>query len=138
MLLGWIADASGRSVTVLAVSDLVVAACCIVTAFIHSAWPTALLAGLYLVFGAMAYGWNGILHAQVARLSPKGMVSVATGGLMVWIFAGTLAGPAIFAAAYRFVGSYTACFGALALVALAGWFLLRPGQGVDIEPEATA
>lgn len=138
ILLGWIADVTGRSVTVLAVSDLVVATCCVVTAFINSAWPPVLLAGLYLVFGAMAYGWNGILHAQIARLSPKGMVSVATGGIMVWIFAGTLTGPALFAFGYRFVGSYTACFGALAVAALAGWFLLRPAQGVDVEPEAIA
>jgi len=73
-------------------TDLVVAACCLITAFINSAWPPALLALHYVVFGAMAYGWNGVLHAQIARLSPKGMVSTATGGVMVWIFAGTLAG----------------------------------------------
>ncbi len=138
VLLGWIADVTGRSITVLRASDLVVAACCLIAAFINAAWPPALLALLYIVFGAMAYGWNGVMHAQVARLSPKGMVGVATGGLMVWIFAGTLAGPALFAAGYRFVGSYTTGFGMLAAAAVAGWLLLRSAHGADREQDGAA
>ncbi len=58
------------------------------------------------------------MHAQIARLSPPGMVSVATGGVMVWIFAGILVGPALFAAAYLVIGSYTEMFGYLAIGAL--------------------
>lgn len=133
VLLGWVADVPGGSITVLKVSDLIVAACCIVAAFINAAWPPALLAVFYIVFGAMAYGWNGVMQAQIARLSPKGMVGVATGGLMVWIFAGTLAGPALFATGYRFVNSYTTCFGALAAIALTGWVLLRSLRIADHE-----
>lgn len=133
VLLGWVADVSGRSITVLRVSDLIVAACCVIAAFINSAWPPALLAALYVVFGAMAYGWNGVMQAQIARLSPKGMVGVATGGLMVWIFAGTLAGPALFATGYRFVGSYTTCFGVLASIAMTGWVVLRSVRVADHE-----
>lgn len=125
VLLGWVADVTGRSITVLKVSDLIVAACCVIAAFINSAWSPVLLAAFYVVFGAMAYGWNGVIQAQIARLSPKGMVGIATGGLMVWIFAGTLFGPALFATGYRFAGSYTTCFGGLAAIALTGWVLLR-------------
>jgi hypothetical protein len=51
-------------------------------------------------------------------LSPPGMVSVATGGVMVWIFGGILAGPALFAVAYRWIGSYTVTFGVLTIAAL--------------------
>lgn len=133
VLLGWFADVTGKSITVLKVSDLIVAACCVIAAFINSAWPPALLAAFYVVFGAMAYSWNGVMQAQIARLSPKGMVGVATGGLMVWIFAGTLVGPALFATGYRFVGSYTTCFGALAVIAMTGWVLLRSVRVADHE-----
>ncbi|MDH4151862.1 MAG: MFS transporter, partial [Betaproteobacteria bacterium] len=49
---------------------------------------------------------------------PPGMVSVATGGVMVWVFGGILAGPALFAVAYRWIGTYTTTFGLLAVVAL--------------------
>jgi MFS family permease len=125
VLLGWAADVTGRSISVLRVSDLVVAACCVIAAFINSSWSPVLLAGFYVVFGAMAYGWNGVMQAQIARLSPKGLVGVTTGGLMVWIFAGTLVGPALFATAYRFIGSYTMCFGVLAVFAMGGWASLR-------------
>ena len=76
------------------------------------------LACFYVFFGVVAYGWNGVMHAQIARLSPPGMVSVATGGVMVWIFGGILVGPAMFAAAYRSIGSYTAMFGFLTAGAL--------------------
>lgn len=131
LVLGWIADVTGRSIRILGITDLVAAACCVITAFISASWPPALLALHYIVFGAVVYGWNGVLHAQIARLSPKGMVSTATGGIMVWIFAGTLAGPALFAAGYRHAGSYTASFGALAAVALAGWIMLRAARGAD-------
>ncbi|MBX3666189.1 MAG: hypothetical protein KF834_10935, partial [Burkholderiales bacterium] len=81
--------------------------------------PVAALAVFYALFGIVAYGWNGVMHAQIARLSPGGMVSVATGGLMIWVFGGILAGPALFAAAYRGIGSYTSTFVLLAAAALA-------------------
>ncbi len=133
VLLGWAADATGRSISVLRVSDLIVAACCVIAAFINSSWSPVLLAVFYVVFGAMAYGWNGVMQAQIARLSPKGLVGVTTGGLMVWIFAGTLVGPALFATAYRFIGSYTLCFSLLAAVAMAGWASLRSVRIADHE-----
>jgi len=133
IFLGWFADVSGGSITVLKWSDLIVAACCVIAAFINSTWSPVLLAAFYIVFGAMAYGWNGVMQAQIARLSPKGMVGVATGGLMVWIFAGTLVGPALFATGYRFVTSYTTCFGALAAIAMTGWMLLRAVRIADHE-----
>jgi hypothetical protein len=48
------------------------------------------------------------------------MVSVATGGMMMWVFAGILAGPSLFATAYQVTGSYVATYGGVALVALTG------------------
>ncbi len=115
---GWLADRSGNAIAVLALSSVVAAAGCLFSVFISPAWPSLLLGLFYLLFGIVAYGWNGVMHAQIARLSPPGMVSVATGGMMVWIFGGILVGPALFAAAYRGIGSYTATFGFLAAGAL--------------------
>lgn len=115
---GWVADRSKQAIRVLSVSSLIAAAGCVTSVFISGAWPEPALAVFYLVFGIVAYGWNGVMHAQVARLSPPGMVSVATGGVMVWVFGGILAGPALFAVAYRWIGTYTTTFGLLAVVAL--------------------
>jgi len=118
LVFGWAADRSGRAIAALMVSSLIAAAGCVASMFISAGWPVPALAAFYLLFGMVAYGWNGVMHAQIARLSPPGMVSVATGGMMVWIFGGILVGPALFAAAYRWFGSYTTTFGVLALVAV--------------------
>lgn len=115
---GWLADRSGNAIAVLTLTSVVAAAGCLVSVFISTGWPSFALGLFYLLFGIVAYGWNGVMHAQIARLSPPGMVSVATGGMMVWIFGGILVGPALFAAAYRGIGSYTATFGFLAAAAL--------------------
>lgn len=115
---GWLADRSGQAIAVLTLTSLAAAAGCVVSVFISTSWPPALLALFYVVFGVVSYGWNGVMHAQTARLSPPGMVSVATGGVMVWIFGGILAGPALFALVYRSIGSYTEMFGYLTVGAL--------------------
>lgn len=120
---GWLADRSGRAIAALVASSLIAGAGCIVSMFISASWPAPALAVFYVLFGMVAYGWNGVMHAQIARLSPPGMVSVATGGMMVWVFGGILVGPALFAATYRGLGSYTTTFGALAVVAVASAIL---------------
>jgi MFS family permease len=119
LVFGWLADRSGRAIAVLVVTSLIAGVGCVVSMFISGEWPMPALAVFYVLFGIVVYGWNGVMHAQIARLSPPGMVSVATGGMMVWIFAGILVGPALFAATYRWIGSYTTTFGVLAAVAMA-------------------
>ncbi len=118
MVFGWVADRSGGAITLLVLTSLAAAAGCIASLFVSSDWPMVALGIFYALFGIVAYGWNGVMHAQIARLSPPGMVSVATGGIMAWIFAGILIGPALFAAMYRWIGSYSTTFGVLAIGAL--------------------
>lgn len=120
MMFGWLADRTGNAISVLLFTNLLAGVCCALTLLLPVGWPVVLLTVFYIVFGLVAYGWNGIMHAQVARLSPQGMVSVTTGGMMMWVFAGILAGPSLFATAYRITGSYVATYGGVALVALTG------------------
>lgn len=120
MVFGWVADRAGNAVAVLLFTNLLAGLCCALVLLLPVGWPVAVLAAFYILFGLVAYGWNGIMHAQVARLSPQGMVSVVTGGMMMWVFAGILAGPSLFATAYRATGSYATTYGGVALVALAG------------------
>ncbi|MCE3000448.1 MAG: MFS transporter [Betaproteobacteria bacterium] len=120
---GWIADRSGKAIGALTVTSLCAAAGCVVCLSISTDWPPYLLALFYLAFGIVSYGWNGVMHAQIARLSPPGMVSVVTGGVMIWIFAGILIGPSLFAATYRMVGSYTTTFAFLSAAGIASALL---------------
>ena len=109
---------------VLAKVSLIVTVCCVLVAFITSDTSRLFTAAVFMVFGATAVGWNGVFMAEIARCSPRGQVSVATGGAMVWNFAGILVGPATFATVYGLVGSYAVTFGTLALIAAAGCTLL--------------
>ncbi len=117
---GWLTDRSGDGFAMLFRLNVIMTACCALTAFISPHWPVPALALLFIAFGATAVGWNGIFLAEVAKRSPRGMVSVATGGAMVWSFGGILIGPAMFATAYKWIGSYTVTFGWLTIVAVLG------------------
>jgi predicted MFS family arabinose efflux permease len=121
---GWIADRTGNSLGLLQKIAVVTATCCVAIAFVGPAWPQALLTIFFVIFGAAAVGWNGLFLAEVARGSPRGMVSVATSAAMTWNFAGILLGPAIFAAVVSASGSYAVAYAMLALVAVCGLALL--------------
>lgn len=124
VLWGWLADFVRDGTGVLVKVSLIVTVCCVLVAFITPDTSRLFTAAVFMVFGATAVGWNGVFMAEIARCSPRGQVSVATGGAMVWNFAGILVGPATFATVYGLVGSYAVTFGTLALIAAAGCTLL--------------
>jgi hypothetical protein len=69
--------------------------------------------------GLTAVGWNGVLLAETARLSP-GRTGTLTGEVLVYTFAGVMIGPSGFSAIYSSIGSYAETFGLLGAVALIG------------------
>ena len=121
---GYVADRTGDSLGPLRMIALASTVCCAIIAFLTPAWPQALIVVLFVVFGAAAVGWNGLFLAEVARTSPRGMVSQATSAAMTWSFAGILLGPALFAAVYGAIGSYTTTYLTLGVVSIAGFVLL--------------
>jgi predicted MFS family arabinose efflux permease len=124
---GLAADRSGNTFGVLHKLAIVTTICCVVMVFLTPAWPVLLVGVFFMVFGAAAVGWNGLFLAEIARASPRGMVSVATSAAMTWNFGGVLLGPALFATAYRGIGSYTSIFALLAIVAAAGVVMFTLG-----------
>ena len=128
---GWFADRSGEGLKMLFRLNLVTVACCAGSVFISPHWPLLGFVAFYIVFGASVIGWNGIFLAEVARRSPHGMVSVATGGAMVWNFGGILAGPASFATLYKWTGSYASTFGWLTIIAASGLLFLALARNAD-------
>ena len=117
---GWLTDRIGDGFGMLLALNVVMIVCCALTVLISPQWSVFALALLFIAFGATAVGWNGIYLAEVARTSPRGMVSIVTAGASVWNYAGILLGPAAFASLYRWTGSYTVTFGWLTVVAGVG------------------
>ena len=131
---GWIAD-RWSSTSVL----LVIAVVSVIDTFalmaLDADWPRAAVYAVFFVFGAAALGWNGVLHAETARLSPPGLASVVAGGSTFFVFAGVLIGPSVFALLYPFIGSYSATFAILAVAsALGGALVLVARHGASTAP----
>lgn len=121
---GWIADRTGDTLGLLQKLAAATVGCCIATAFLGPSWPVSVTVLLFVAFGLVSVGWNGLFLAEIAHSSPRGMVSVATSAAMAWNFGGILVGPALFATIYRFNGSYAQTHGWMAFVALAGLIAL--------------
>lgn len=120
---GWLADRHSSTAVLLAI-----AAISIVDTFalmaMQSDWPRFPVYALFFVFGTAAQGWNGVMHAETARLSPPGMTSVVAGGSTFFLFGGVLIGPSVFAVLYTLIGSYSTTFIVVALAAAGGGVLL--------------
>ena len=125
---GWLADRLGSSLSVLLIICLITIASTLALVMFDVTWYKPLIYLLFFVIGAAAVGWNGVFHAEAARLSPPGMASVVAAGTTFFVFAGVLIGPAAFAVAYGGIGSYSQTFllvSVSAMMALALLMLAR-------------
>ncbi|HEX2824810.1 MAG TPA: MFS transporter [Burkholderiales bacterium] len=120
---GWIAD-RWSSTSVLLVIAVVTVVDTFALVALNADWPRAAVYAVFFVFGAAALGWNGVLHAEIARLAPQGLHSVVAGGSTFFVFGGVLLGPSLFAMLYTAIGSYSTTFLLMATAAAAGGVLV--------------
>lgn len=92
--------------------------CSIATLAASPEWPRWLLFAYAAAFGATAVGWNGVWLAEVARLSPQGKISEATGGSLFFTFLGVVVTPLAFNTALAWAGSYPAAYALMGLPAV--------------------
>ncbi|MBY0267142.1 MAG: MFS transporter [Burkholderiales bacterium] len=124
---GWVADRLGSSSRVLVIICVITILSTLTLVFFRADWNKTLIYILFFVIGATAVGWNGVFHAEAARLSPPGMASVVAAGTTFFVFAGVLIGPAAFAAIYGGIDSYSHTFVVVPLIASIALFLLLAG-----------
>jgi MFS family permease len=127
---GWLADRLGSSLRVLMIICVITIVSTLALVFFDPAWSKVLIYLLFFVIGVTAVGWNGVFHAEAARLSPPGMASVVAAGTTFFVFAGVLIGPAAFAAAYGGIGSYGNTFLLVTASAVVAFALLLMAQRV--------
>ena len=135
---GWMADRLGSSLTVLMIICIVSLTSTLILVYFDPGWNRALIYLLFFVIGATAVGWNGVFHAEAARLSPQGMASVVAAGTTFFVFAGVLIGPAAFAAAYGGIGSYSQTFLLVPAISLVALGLLALAQRAAVRDKGTA
>jgi MFS family permease len=117
---GWLADLTRNCFGTLAMLAAVMTAASLACITLTPAWSLLASCALFFVLGSTSTGWNGAYLAEVARLTQRSDVSSATGGSLVIVNAGKLAGPIAFANAYALTASYALAFTLLAIPAAAG------------------
>ncbi len=115
---GVVADWARSGFKVLALLGAAMGACCLLIAAAPHL-PIAVTVLVLCALGLCAVGWNGVLLAETARLSP-GRHGTLTGEVLVYTFFGVMIGPSSFSAIYSGIGSYAKTFALFAAVAFAG------------------
>ena len=117
---GWVADRFLSPRKVMVILGVTMAACAVLTGILTSTWSYGMIMLLMVIFGASAIGWNGVYMAEVARVSPPGMIASTTGASLFFTYLGGIVCPSGFAFVIMATGSYQygfIIFGLLALVA---------------------
>jgi len=117
---GWVADRAGNGLGVLVLMGFLSAASALAVTQVSAAWPVSAVQVLFVFFGIMAIGWNGLIIAELSRQTSRQNVSTVTGGALAFIFAGVLTGPTLYTTLFQGLQSYAGTFGVFAAVTLAG------------------
>jgi MFS family permease len=118
---GWIADRLRSGSAALIANGVLAMVGALAAAGISAAWPAWAIAIVTVVFGFCAIGWNGVFIAVIARQSPPDEVGLATGGTLVFTYAGVMAGPSLFSALHDQGGlTYGASYALTALFTAIG------------------
>lgn len=118
---GWLADRLRSGTLALILNGALSIVGALATAAIASHWPVAAIGAASALFGFCAVGWNGVYMAVIARQSPPQSVGMATGGSMVFTFAGVVAVPPAFAALHDYAAlSYSGAYALLTFVIALG------------------
>ncbi len=126
--LGFLADRVRDSLAILTVAGTLMTVMCMVTGLMGEDWPRPAVIAVFVLFGFIGIGWNGVFHGQLARLSPPGKVGLVSSGAGFFLFFTALAGPSVFTTLYGWAGSYTTTFALLACAPLAGMLLALRAQ----------
>ena len=121
---GWLADRLRGNAQILVAVGVLSALASVGFALIGIDTPRTAIFALAVLFGASAVGWNGVFLAEVARLSPPPMIGAITGVVGMITFAGVVIGPAAFSGLHGLLGTFSAAYLCLTVVALIGAALI--------------
>lgn len=116
---GWAADAAGDGLGVTLALLCVLLLALLSVYALDPASPVVVVAASFALLGASAIGWNGVVIAEAARMSPSGRVGEVTGVIMFFSYFGVMLGPVLFAVAQGWLGGVLAALPAIAGAAVA-------------------
>ena len=115
---GWVADRFLSPRKVMVILGVTMAVCAVLTGILTATWSYGFIMLLMTIFGASAIGWNGVYMAEVARVSPPGMIASTTGASLFFTYLGGIVCPSGFAFVIMATKSYQYGFIIFGLLAL--------------------
>ncbi len=115
---GWVADRFLSPRKVMVILGVTMATCAVLTGILTATWSYGFIMLLMTIFGASAIGWNGVYMAEVARVSPPGMIASTTGASLFFTYLGGIVCPSGFAFVIMATKSYQYGFIIFGLLAL--------------------
>jgi len=106
ILWGAVAVRLGSARMVFAGLGIVMGLSSIVLAFAGPDWPMIAVYVVSIILGGTAIAWNGLMFAEVARLSPPGKIGVMTGGMVGLSCVGGFVVPILFGLLLSLTGTY--------------------------------
>jgi len=103
---GWLADRRIHPPILLGALAIGGGAASVAAALLGPSAGTVLPLCLFVLYGAVAIGWNGVYLAAVAREAPPGKAGLATGGSLAITFFGAVVGAPLFGLLAEWSGSY--------------------------------
>ena len=107
---GWLASRTGAARLLLAGLALSISAATAGIAAIAPDWPVPAIVAAALIFGLTGISYQGLLLAEIARVSPPGMAGVITGGIVFFAYAGMVLFPVGLGVLLSATGSYALGF----------------------------
>lgn len=123
LLLGWIADRLGSAVLTLRILAMGSALSTFGLAF-SGGWPVWQLAALAICAGLMVASWNGVMMAELARISPPGRIGDVAAGAAIVVYIGLSSGPSLVATVMSLTGRFDLGFFVIAVVSLVALAIL--------------
>jgi len=122
---GWLADRVGSARRVLTWNAWLMLAASLASLWIAPGWPVLLVFALFAMHGFNIGAWAGVMLAEVGRLAPKGEISLAITGSLVYLNIGKFAGPVLFALVYAGTRDYGIAFASMVIPATVALWCLR-------------
>ncbi|WP_342643742.1 MFS transporter [Rhodoligotrophos ferricapiens] len=127
---GWVADRTGWGLGLLGAIGCMTSVSAMLMPLLPGFAPWLIITVLCL-FSAASIGWNGVMLAEAARLSPPGQVGPVAGGVLGLTFLGVVVGPSLFASIYQLYGSYADTYAVLGFLPLLGSLLVWSGRRAE-------
>ena len=118
LIWGWVGTKYVSPLMLLALLGFAMGVAHMALGFITPDWQTVSVWGVAFIYGLTGIGYQGVLLAEIARVSPPGMAGVITGGAVFFAYVGMILLPAAFGLILAVLDSYRIAFFVLGVIPL--------------------